>query len=215
ADVVLALYLQGDRFSTEMKRADFEYYDPLTTGDSTLSAIVQSIIASEVGYHELAMRYFRAALFVDLADLHHNASDGVHVASAGGVWSTLVAGFGGFRDHNGVFTFDPRLPDEWSKLTFRITLRGTRVRVTLEPTTISFAIEVGDQAQVRVRGAEIVVTADEPVTVPLIDQGPRLYGAPTMRDVEGSRRSDGTLLTASLPTLSLDVDEEEAPIPVD
>ena len=107
------------------------------------------------------------------------------------------------------------LPDEWSKLTFRITLRGTRVRVTLEPTTISFAIEVGDQAQVRVRGAEIVVTADEPVTVPLIDQGPRLYGAPTMRDVEGSRRSDGTLLTASLPTLSLDVDEEEAPIPVD
>jgi alpha,alpha-trehalose phosphorylase len=215
ADVVLALYLQGDRFSTEMKRANFEYYDPLTTGDSTLSAVVQSIIAAEVGYHELAIRYFRSALFVDLADLHHNASDGVHVASTGGVWSTLVAGFGGFRDHSGVFAFDPRLPDDWSKLTFRITLHGTRIRVALEADQISFAVEAGDQARLRVRGAEVVVTADSPVTVPLDGQGPRLYGAPTMRDVTGSRRADGTLLTASIPTLSLDVDEEESPLPID
>ena len=74
---------------------------------------MQSIIAAEVGYHDLALRYFRSALFVDLADLHHNAADGVHVASTGGVWSALVVGFGGFRDHGGRFTFDPRLPDAW------------------------------------------------------------------------------------------------------
>ena len=54
ADVVLALFLQGDRFTAEEKRADFEYYDPITTGDSTLSAVVQSVIAAEVGYHEVA-----------------------------------------------------------------------------------------------------------------------------------------------------------------
>ena len=215
ADVVLALYLQGDRFTTEMKRANFEYYDPLTTGDSTLSAVVQSIIAAEVGYHELAMRYFRSALFVDVADLHHNAADGVHVASTGGVWSALVSGFGGFRDHNGVFTFDPRLPDAWSRLTYRITLHGTRLRVTVEPDAISFAVEVGGEARVRVRGTELVVTAADVVTVPLADQGPRLYGAPTMRDVTGSRRADGTLLTASMPTLSLDLDEEDSAVPID
>ncbi|HEY6801755.1 MAG TPA: glycosyl hydrolase family 65 protein, partial [Agromyces sp.] len=215
ADVVLALYLQGDRFSTEMKRANFEYYDPLTTGDSTLSAIVQSIIAAEVGYHELALRYFRAALFVDLADLHHNASDGVHVASTGGVWSALVSGFGGFRDHNGVFTFDPRLPDEWRRLTFRITIRGTRLRATVEPDAITFAIETGDIAVVQVRGTEVMVTAEQDVTVPLVGQGPRLYGAPTMRDMAGTRRADGTLLTASIPTLSLDVDEEDSPLSID
>ncbi len=96
--------------SGNQKLADFEYYDPLTTGDSTLSAVVQSIIAAEVGYHELARRYFRSALFVDLADLHHNTADGVHVASTGGVWSALVFGFGGFRDHEGRYTFDPRFP---------------------------------------------------------------------------------------------------------
>jgi alpha,alpha-trehalose phosphorylase len=131
------------------------------------------------------------------------------------VWSALVSGYGGFRDHNGIFTFDPRLPDEWSELVFRITLRGSRLRVTLQPESISFAVEVGEEARVRVRGAEVLVTRDAPVTVPLAGQGPRLYGAPTMRDVTGSRRADGTYLTASIPTLSLDVEEEETAIPVD
>ncbi|MFF2276814.1 glycoside hydrolase family 65 protein [Agromyces sp. NPDC058126] len=215
ADVVLALYLQGDRFSAEAKRANFEYYDPLTTGDSTLSAVVQSIIAAEVGYHELAMRYFRSALFVDLADLHHNAADGVHVASTGGVWSALVSGFGGFRDHGGRFTFDPRLPDGWSRLTFRLTLRGTRLRAELEPGAITFTVEEGTGATVSVRGTEVTITADAPVSVPLDGQGPRRHGSPTMRDVTGTRRADGTLLTASIPTLSLDADDIETVIPID
>ncbi len=113
ADVVAALFLQGQMFSREDKRADFEYYDPITTGDSTLSSVVQSIVAAEVGYQELALGYFHSGLYVDLADLHSNASDGVHVASAGGVWNSLVYGFGGMRDHNGTLTFDPRLPAGW------------------------------------------------------------------------------------------------------
>lgn len=213
ADVVLALYLQGDRFSTEEKLADFEYYDPLTTGDSTLSAVVQSIIASEVGYHELALRYFRSALFVDLADLHHNAADGVHVASTGGVWAGLVSGFGGFRDHNGRFTFDPRLPDGWDRLTFRLTLRGTRIRVDLTAEAVRFTIEVGEAdaaVPLEVRGERVVVTPGAPLVVALDGHGARRVGAPTMQNVRGARRADGTLLTASIPTLSLDVDEEEA-----
>lgn len=210
ADVVLALFLQGDRFTTEQKLADFEYYDPLTTGDSTLSAVVQSIIAAEVGYHELALRYFRSALFVDLADLHNNAADGVHVASTGGVWGALAFGFGGFRDHKGKFGFDPRLPDGWSDLTFRVTLHGARVRVTVEPEQIRFALETGGRVELSVRGIPVVVEGDEEVRVPLDGQGPRIVGTPTMRDVEGTRRADGTLLTASIPTLSLDVDEGES-----
>ena len=116
ADVVLALFLQGDHFSFDQKRADFEYYDPITTGDSTLSGVVQSIIAAEVGYRELALRYFHNALFVDLADLHGNTADGVHVASTGGVWNCLAYGFGGMRDYNGVITFDPRLPESLGRV---------------------------------------------------------------------------------------------------
>ncbi|POH85118.1 family 65 glycosyl hydrolase, partial [Ralstonia pickettii] len=125
ADVVLALFLQGNHFTSAEKLADFEYYDPLTTGDSTLSGVVQSILAAEVGYQDLALEYFLDGIFVDLADLHHNASDGVHVASAGGVWTSLVSGFGGMRDHYGELSFDPRLPKDWPELAFALRWHGT------------------------------------------------------------------------------------------
>ena len=199
ADVVLALFLQGEDFTPEQKRADFEYYDPITTGDSTLSAVVQSIIASEVGYHDLAYRYFLSALFVDLADRHGNTSDGVHVASTGGVWSAVAAGFGGFRDLGaGQWTMDPRLPDDWESLTYRLTLRGTRVRVTVRPDELELVVEDGQgHLAFEVRGAEVVVGPDAPVTVPLAGQGPRLEGQPP--SPIGTRRSDGTIISAIVP----------------
>jgi alpha,alpha-trehalose phosphorylase len=197
ADVVLALFLQGELFTAEQKRADFEYYDPITTGDSTLSAVVQAIMAAEVGYSDLARRYFINALFVDLADRHRNTSDGVHVASAGGVWSALVYGFGGFRDYGGRFSFDPRLPADWSALSFRLTIEGTRVRVTVRQDEIEFAVEDGTKVDVEVRGTAVQVTAETPVTVPLPDQGPRLAGDP--QPVSGRHRADGSVIGAIVP----------------
>ena len=202
ADVVLALLLQGDQFTPEQKRADFDYYDPITTGDSTLSDVVQSIIAAEVGYHELALNYFTSGLFVDLADLHHNAADGVHVASAGGVWSALVFGFGGMRDHGGKITLDPRLPESWEALTFRITLRGTRLRVDVRQTEVNLTIEEGVDVMLAVRGVSVIVRMGLPVTVPLTHQGPRDSGAPSRALIEGGRRADGTVITSSIPTIA-------------
>jgi alpha,alpha-trehalose phosphorylase len=197
ADVVLALFLQGDHFTMEQKLADFEYYDPITTGDSTLSGVVQSIIAAEVGYRELALRYFYSALFVDLANLHGNTSDGVHVASTGGVWTALAFGFGGMRDYNGEITFDPRLPSSWEKLEFKITLHGTRVRVEVSANAISFTAEVGEEVTVSVRGTPVLVRPGEPTTVSLDGQGPEITGVPRLQT--GERRPDGTLITASVP----------------
>ena len=143
ADVVLALFLQGNHFTADEKLADFEYYDPLTTGDSTLSAVVQSILAAEVGYQDLALEYFAQSIFVDLGDLHHNAADGVHVASAGGVWTALVAGFGGMRDHWGELSFDPRLPASWPSLSFPLQWRGTALQVTVTRTELTVSADSG------------------------------------------------------------------------
>jgi alpha,alpha-trehalose phosphorylase len=195
ADVVLALFLQGELFTREQKLADFEYYDSLTTGDSTLSAVVQSIMAAEVGYSDLSLKYFLDALFVDLADLHHNASDGVHVASAGGVWSTLVNGFGGFRDHAGRFTFDPRLPEGWPSLTFRLELRGNRIKVVVRQSDIEFVVEEGQGLPIEVRGKQIDLAGT--TTVPLDGQGPRIEGEPP--PVAGRERADGSVIGAIVP----------------
>src|SRR5690606_2398673 len=171
ADVVLALFLQGSHFTAAEKKADFDYYDPLTTGDSTLSAVVQSILAAEVGYQDLALEYFEQSLFVDLGDLHHNASDGVHVASAGGVWSALVSGFGGMRDHAGELSFDPRLPAEWPSLSYPLQWQGTTLDVTLTRDELRVAVRDGDPVSFTVRGEECTATAEQDVVVALTDQG--------------------------------------------
>jgi alpha,alpha-trehalose phosphorylase len=199
ADVVLALFLQGHHFTEAEKLADFEYYDPLTTGDSTLSGVVQSIIAAEVGYHELAMEYFLSALFVDLANLHANATDGVHVASAGGTWSALAYGFGGMRDYEGLLTFDPRLPDGWEALTFRVTWHGSRLRVTVTGDGLELVAETGDGVEVGVRGERVKVAPGEPVHIALDGHGPVRRGTPGQRALSGHRREDGTLITARVP----------------
>lgn len=161
--------------------------------------MVQSIIAAEVGYHELALEYFTSSLLVDLENRHANASDGVHVASAGGTWSALAFGFGGMRDDCGRISFDPRLPQSWESLTFRVTLRGARLKVTVTSDAITLVCETGESAEVVVRGKDVRVAAGEPVTVALDGQGPVRQGVPSLRDLTGNRREDGTLITATVP----------------
>ncbi|HEU4566533.1 MAG TPA: glycosyl hydrolase family 65 protein, partial [Marmoricola sp.] len=202
ADVVLALFLQGDRFTLADKRKDFEYYDPITTGDSTLSAVVQSIIASEVGYHEAALCYFHDALYVDLGDLHGNTCDGMHIASAGGVWTVLAFGFGGMRDHGGRLSFDPRLPATWSSLRFRMLWRGSRLHVVLTQDQLSVTVVAqGEEPQVpiTVRGQEYAARAGTPLVVPLEHQGPRAGGATDEEAITGGQRPDGSTITSQVP----------------
>jgi alpha,alpha-trehalose phosphorylase len=212
ADVVLALFLQGNTFTPEQKRADFDYYDPLTTGDSTLSAVVQSILAAEVGYQDLALEYFHEALFVDLADLHNNASDGVHVASAGGVWSALVSGFGGMRDHYGDLSFDPRLPAGWDDLQFVMNWRGTVLHVMVTRDVLRVRADAGEPVPFEVRGVAYTVEGGGEVLVALAGQGRILPGRPTHRRFSSARREDGTLLSASIPTITTTIPilEEES-----
>ncbi|MFC0681828.1 glycoside hydrolase family 65 protein [Lysobacter korlensis] len=202
ADVVLALFLQGNQFTPEEKLADFEYYDPLTTSDSTLSSVVQSIIAAEVGYQDLALEYFLHSLFVDLADLHKNASDGVHVASAGGVWSSLVSGFGGMRDHDGMLTFDPRLPASWPELRYRLIWHGTRLLIDLKADFMRVSVLEGENpVPFLVRGEPYQVAPGHDAMIPLHGQGAVLAGSP--RQSKGRhRREDGTLMIPQVPTIT-------------
>lgn len=199
ADVVLALFLQGNHFTDEEKLADFQYYDPLTTGDSTLSAVVQSILAAEVGYQDLALEYFNESIFVDLGDLHHNAADGVHVASAGGVWTALVSGFGGMRDHFGDLSFDPRLPAAWPSLSYTLHWHGTELKITVTAEALTVVAGPGDSVSFEVRGVGHTVGGGETVVVPLSGQGPVRSGRPTLGDIGEQRREDGSMISASVP----------------
>ncbi|WP_134774756.1 glycoside hydrolase family 65 protein [Ornithinimicrobium flavum] len=223
ADVVLALYLAGDQFTQPEKRADFDYYDPITTGDSSLSAVVQAIMAAEVGYDELALRYFHTGLFVDLDDRHDNTSEGVHVASSGGTWSALVAGFGGMRDHGGVLSLDPRLPEGWETLTWRMRWRGSRLRVRVAQESLALRVETGEAVQVAVRGERVDVGREE-VLVTMDGHGPRdggapfghtaQQGSPTERDPQRARDSAPDPTGVVPHSWSHEVVDPTGPVPV-
>jgi len=166
ADTVLAMFLQWQDFTAEEKQRAFDFYDPITTGDSTLSACVQGIMAAEVGYSKEALEHFTNAVFIDLDDAHGNTIDGVHIASTGGGWSSLVCGLAGLRDQGPLPFFDPRLPGEWDGLTFHLKIRGRLLLVQLALGSITLTVQDGAPLDVDVRGA-VYTVGGNPVQVAL------------------------------------------------
>ena len=163
ADVVMAMFLLGSDFTLEEKRRNFDYYDPLTTRDSSLSSCVQSIVATEVGYEDKAMEYFMEAVLIDLGDIGGNVIDGVHIASAGGVWMALVYGFGGMRDYEGELDFHPRLPSVWSRLRFPLTWRDRHIEVDVRPGEVCYRLLGGKALTLKHEGKPFELAPGSPV----------------------------------------------------
>jgi alpha,alpha-trehalose phosphorylase len=166
ADVVLAMFLLGDMFSPEAKKRNFYFYDPLTTGDSSLSSCVEAIIAAQIGDMDKAIRYGMAALLMDLADVGGNVKDGCHIASMGGTWMMLTYGFGGMRDNDGSLSFWPRrAPEENAILRFPVTYRSRRLEVEIGLEKVEYALREGESLVIRHETEEVHLTRQDPVAV--------------------------------------------------
>jgi len=166
ADVVLAMFLLGDAFPSETKKRNFEFYDPLTTGDSSLSSCVEAIIAAQIGDIDKAFCYGMAALLMDLADVGGNVKDGCHIASMGGTWMMLTYGFGGMRDDDGTLSFWPRrAPEENAVLRFPVTYRGQLLEVEIGLDEVKYALREGERLVIRHETQEVELTRENPVTV--------------------------------------------------
>jgi alpha,alpha-trehalose phosphorylase len=163
ADLVMALYTNGDSFTPEEKARNFAYYEAITVRDSSLSAATQGIIAAETGHLQLAYEYLQETAYVDLHNLAHNTSDGLHLAASAGGWMGLVAGFGGFRDYNELPSFAPRLPQQISRLAFKLRIRGNTILVDVRGDQVSYSIEQGEGLRITHYGEEVAVIPEEPV----------------------------------------------------
>lgn len=128
----------------------------------------------EVGDATRAVQYFFRSALVDLTDNQGNTAEGMHIASAGGTWQTLVCGFGGFRVREGTLSFDPWLPERWQGIRFRLQWHGDAVDVAIDHTEATLCLRAAEGAteDVLVRGEKVVLTADRPVTVPLAGRSP-------------------------------------------
>jgi alpha,alpha-trehalose phosphorylase len=178
ADLVMAMAACGDAFSEEEKARNFAYYEALTVRDSSLSACVQAVMAAETGHLELAYDYFGEAALMDLDDLEHNSSDGLHIASLAGAWIAAVCGLGGLRDMGGELRFMPRLPERLTRLAFRLRFQGRLLEVEVRDHHSSYRLLEGEPLTVRHFGEQIEVGSEavdrkapplpdvEPVTQP-------------------------------------------------
>jgi alpha,alpha-trehalose phosphorylase len=165
ADLILAMFLLGNHFSLEQKRRNFDYYDALTTGDSSLSACIQAIVACEIGYDEVAVRYLRYAVLMDLANVGGNVRDGVHMASIGGTWMATVYGLAGMRDYDGKLSFHPTKMIE--QLRFPLTFQGQRFEVRVEQGQVTYTLQQGDGLTIYHRDQPVTLRPGEPVTLPI------------------------------------------------
>ena len=157
-DTVLAHFIIEDAQSHETMQNSFEYYEKITTHDSSLSKCIFSIMAARLGKEQKAYEYFGNAAKLDLFDLQHNTKDGVHTGNMGGNYMAIVYGFGGLRlKADGVF-FSPMLPQKWTGYKFRILYRGTRFMVSISKGKFSFHLEDGEPQKLHVYGKEYVLT---------------------------------------------------------
>jgi alpha,alpha-trehalose phosphorylase len=167
ADLVLAMQLCEDDFTAEEKARNFDYYEPLTVRDSSLSACTQAIIAAEVGQLGLAFDYLGEAALMDLEDLEHNTRDGVHIASLAGTWAALVCGFAGLRHRDGLVSFAPRLPEGLTRLAFSLTFRGQRLRVEITGDRARYLLAEGDSREIAHHGARLTLEPGKPQDRPI------------------------------------------------
>ncbi len=176
ADVILAMHWCGEQFTPEEKARAVDYYERRTVRDSSLSACTQAVMCAEVGHLDLAYDYAHEAALIDLADLHHNTRDGLHMASLAGAWLALVAGFGGLRDHGGGLAFAPQLPDGMTSLSFRVMWHGMRLQVEVAGEEVTYRLRDGKDASLTLRhdGHEVTVMAEEPLVMPIVRREPLL-----------------------------------------
>jgi alpha,alpha-trehalose phosphorylase len=190
ADLMLAMHWRGDLFTREDKARAFDYYEPLTVRDSSLSASTQAVIAAEVGHLELAHAYVAEAALMDLQDLAHNTKDGLHIASLAGAWLGLVAGLGGLRDTEDRLSFAPGLPRGISALKFSIRWRGSVLRVEVDRDSTTYLVRQGCPS-VRLTHAtrDVEVEAGQPVTLENEHVVPRGPAPEPPRGREPARRA--------------------------
>jgi alpha,alpha-trehalose phosphorylase len=187
ADVVLAMLLLGDKFSLEAKKHNFAFYDPLTTGDSSLSSCIEAVVALEVGEYDKAVTYMRAALLMDLADVGGNVKDGCHIASMGGTWMAVVYGFGGMRDYDGTLSFAPYRPPqaESGTLEFALTWHGQLLDVEIDSDSTTYSLREGEGLSVRHLDEVITLTQDNPrISRPTLKPGARPPSASPNEELE-------------------------------
>jgi maltose phosphorylase len=144
ADVLQGLYFFEDDFDTATIKRNFDFYEPMTVHESSLSPCVHVILASKLGYEEKAYEMYLRTSRLDLDDYNNDTEDGCHITSMAGTWLSVIKGFGGMRIKNDTLHFTPFIPKKWKSYSFRIEFRGRVIKVKVSNQRIETTLVSGD-----------------------------------------------------------------------
>ncbi len=165
ADTVLAHFLLEDEQSLETIKESFDYYEKVTTHDSSLSYCVYSIMAAKIGYQKKAYDYFMKTARLDLDNTHGNTKDGLHMANMGGTWLAIVYGFAGLRVKDQGFSLNPFIPTEWDGYEFHINYLNRLINVEVNREVVRLTLVKGDEVECKVYDQVFVIQKNEPLVL--------------------------------------------------
>ena len=155
ADTVLAHFLLEDEQDLETMNNSYNYYEQITTHDSSLSSCIFSAMASKLGDKAKAYEYFRKTARLDLENTHGNTKDGLHMANMGGTWLAIVYGFAGLRVKESGLLLAPSLPDHWDSLEFHLQYQKRTLNVNVDRSTVTYMLLEGDGLSISHKGEDI------------------------------------------------------------
>lgn len=159
ADTLQGFYFFEEHFSKGQLEKHFDFYEPFTVHESSLSPCVHAIQAAKLGRMEKAYEFYLRTSRLDLDDYNKEVEEGLHITSMAGTWMSIVEGFGGMRVRNGKLTFEPQIPDAWERYSFKVNFKGQVLKVEVSKTGNQFSIEKGAPMEIIVNGDAMVVKA--------------------------------------------------------
>jgi maltose phosphorylase len=166
ADVLQGLYFLNHEYSLEEKRRNFEFYEPMTVHESSLSPCIHSILAAELGMEEKAYEMYNRTARLDLDNYNNDTEDGLHITSMTGSWLAIVQGFAGMRTANETLSFSPFIPSSWEQYTFKIVYRGHNIEVEVNKDYVIIS-QSGPSLPIELYGEKINIDENGKIEVPL------------------------------------------------
>ncbi|NND16336.1 MAG: glycoside hydrolase family 65 protein [Eudoraea sp.] len=165
ADVLQGMYFFEEQFSEEELEKHFDYYEPFTVHESSLSPCVHSILASRLGKADMAYQFYLRTSRLDLDDYNKEVEEGLHITSMAGTWMSIVEGFGGMRIRDDKLCFDPNIPEEWKAYSFKVNFRNRIIKVSVTHDHTSFQLDANEEMSIRLKGERVVLKPREIIQI--------------------------------------------------
>jgi maltose phosphorylase len=165
ADVLQGIFLFEDEFSQDEKKINFDYYEPRTVHESSLSPCIYSIIAGDIGYEEKAYELYLRTSRLDLENYNSDTEDGLHITSMAGTWMSIIYGFARFRIKNDKVQLNPFIPKKWDSYSFKILFRDNLLSITVNKENIKITLEKGNSLDILVHGKNYNISNIKPLII--------------------------------------------------